>query len=540
VFILIPSDSIKLYDTTLRDGSQAEDISFSLEDKVRIAERLDGLGIHYIEGGWPGSNPKDLQFFQEIKSFPLSQAKIVAFGSTCRAGTLPRKDPNLQALIEAGTEVVTIFGKSWDRHPIEALNITLDQNIEIIHRSIRFLKDHLDEVIFDAEHFFDGYKNNPQYALSTLKAAQEAKADWIVLCDTNGGTFPDEVQSVIKEVKEKINIPLGIHVHNDSEMAVANTILAVKEGVAMVHGTINGYGERCGNANLCSIIPNLKLKMGIDCITDDQLKKITEVSRFVSELANLPHHKYLPYVGDSAFAHKGGVHVSAIRKSDATYEHVIPERVGNHQRVLISDLSGESNILYKAAEFKIDFESNDPKIRQILDDLKRLENQGFQYEGAEGSFEILIKKALGQHKRFFELMGFRVIVEKKTEEEAPVSEATIMVRVGDRVEHTAAVGNGPVNALDHAIRKALEKFYPELKQVKLLDYKVRILSTKDGTGALTRVLIESGDGQSKWGTVGVSENIIEASWQALVDAIDYKLLKEENGKEQDNVEARTK
>jgi len=540
VFILIPSDSIKLYDTTLRDGSQAEDISFSLEDKVRIAERLDGLGIHYIEGGWPGSNPKDLQFFQEIKSFPLSQAKIVAFGSTCRAGTLPRKDPNLQALIEAGTEVVTIFGKSWDRHPIEALNITLDQNIEIIHRSIRFLKDHLDEVIFDAEHFFDGYKNNPQYALSTLKAAQEAKADWIVLCDTNGGTFPDEVQSVIKEVKEKINIPLGIHVHNDSEMAVANTILAVKEGVAMVHGTINGYGERCGNANLCSIIPNLKLKMGIDCITDDQLKKITEVSRFVSELANLPHHKYLPYVGDSAFAHKGGVHVSAIRKSDATYEHVIPERVGNHQRVLISDLSGESNILYKAAEFKIDFESNDPKIRQILDDLKRLENQGFQYEGAEGSFEILIKKALGQHKRFFELMGFRVIVEKKTEEEAPLSEATIMVRVGDRVEHTAAVGNGPVNALDHAIRKALEKFYPELKQVKLLDYKVRILSTKDGTGALTRVLIESGDGQSKWGTVGVSENIIEASWQALVDAIDYKLLKEENGKEQDNVKARTK
>jgi 2-isopropylmalate synthase len=537
---LIPSDSIKLYDTTLRDGSQAEDISFSLEDKVRIAERLDGLGIHYIEGGWPGSNPKDLQFFQEVKSLSLSQARIVAFGSTCRAGTLPRKDPNLQALIEAGTEVVTIFGKSWDRHPIEALNITLDQNIEIIHRSIRFLKDHLDEVIFDAEHFFDGYKNNPQYALSTLKAAQEAKADWIVLCDTNGGTFPDEVQSVVKEVKRKIAVPLGIHVHNDSEVAVANSILAVKEGVAMVHGTINGYGERCGNANLCSIIPNLKLKMGIDCITDDQLKKITEVSRFVSELANLPHNKYLPYVGDSAFAHKGGVHVSAIRKSDATYEHVIPERVGNHQRVLISDLSGESNIVYKAVEFKIDFESKDPKIRQILDDLKRLENQGFQFEGAEGSFEILIKKALGQHKKFFELMGFRVMVEKKTEEETPLSEATIMVRVGDRVEHTAAVGNGPVNALDHAIRKALEKFYPELKQVKLLDYKVRILSTKDGTGALTRVLIESGDGQSKWGTVGVSENIIEASWQALVDSIDYKLLKEENGKEQESVKARTK
>ncbi len=522
---------IKIYDTTLRDGSQAEDISFSLEDKVRIVQKLDDLGIQYIEGGWPGSNPKDLQFFQEIKSARLSHAKMAAFGSTSRAGIPPQKDPNLRALTEAGTEVVTIFGKSWDRHPIEALNITLDQNLDIIQNSIRFLKGRIAEVVFDAEHFFDGYKSNPQYALSTLKAAQEAKADWIVLCDTNGGTFPDEVQSIVKRIKNEIASPLGIHAHNDSDMAVANTILAVREGVSMVHGTMNGYGERCGNANLCSIIPNLKLKMGIDCISDDHLKKITEVSRFVSELANLPHNKYLPYVGDSAFAHKGGVHVSAIRKSDATYQHVVPERVGNHQRVLISDLSGESNILYKAADFKIDLESKDPKVKQILDDLKRLENQGFQFEGAEGSFEILIKKALGQHKRFFELMGFRVIVEKKTEEEIPLSEATIMVRVGDRVEHTAAVGNGPVSALDHAIRKALEKFYPELKQVKLLDYKVRILSTKDGTEALTRVLIESGDGQSKWGTVGVSENIIQASWQALVDSIDYKLLKEENERE---------
>jgi len=519
--------SIKIYDTTLRDGSQAEDIAFSVEDKVRIAQKLDELGIHYIEGGWPGSNPKDLQFFQEIKSAPLSQAKMVAFGSTCRAGISPKNDPNLQALIEAGTKVVTIFGKSWDIHPLETLNISLNQNLEIIQQSVRYLKDQVSEVIFDGEHFFDGFKNNPQYALSTLKVAQDAKADWIVLCDTNGGTLPDEIQSIIREVKKNIKSPLGIHVHNDIEMAVANTILAVKEGIGMVHGTINGYGERCGNANLCSIIPNLKLKMGIDCITDEQLRKIREVSRFVSELANLPHYKYLPYVGDSAFAHKGGVHVSAIRKSDATYEHVPPERVGNRQRVLISDLSGESNILYKAAEFKIDFESKDPKVRKILDDLKDLENEGFQFEGAEGSFEILIKKALGQHKRFFELMGFRVVVEKKTEEEAPLSEATIMVRVGDQVEHTAAVGNGPVNALDNAIRKALEKFYPELKEVKLLDYKVRILSTKDGTGAQTRVLIESGDGKTRWGTVGVSENIIQASWQALVDSIDYKLLKEE-------------
>jgi 2-isopropylmalate synthase len=527
---LDPLSSVKIYDTTLRDGVQAEDIAFSVEDKVRIAQRLDELGIHYIEGGWPGSNPKDLQFFQEIKSIPLSQTKIVAFGSTCRAGASPQNDPNIQALTDAGTKTVTIFGKSWDIHPLEALNITLDQNLEMIHQSVRFLKDRVSEVIFDAEHFFDGFKSNPRYALATLRVAQEAKADWIVLCDTNGGTFPYEVQSIVNEVKKEITVPLGIHVHNDTEMAVANTILAVREGIALVQGTINGYGERCGNANLCSIIPNLKLKMGIDCISDAQLKKITEVSRFISELANLPHHKYLPYVGDSAFAHKGGVHVSAIRKSGVTYEHVQPEQIGNRQRVLISDLSGESNILYKAAEFKIDFESKDPKVREILDTLKQLENQGFQFEGAEGSFEILIKKALGQHKKFFELMGFRVIVEKKEEEGPPLSEATIMVRVGDQVEHTAAVGNGPVNALDNAIRKALEKFYPELREVKLLDYKVRILSTKDGTAAQTRVLIESGDGESKWGTVGVSENIIQASWQALVDSIDYKLLKEEESK----------
>jgi 2-isopropylmalate synthase len=518
---------IKIYDTTLRDGSQAEDIAFSVEDKVRIAQKLDELGIHYIEGGWPGSNPRDLQFFQEIKSVRLTGAKIVAFGSTCRPGTSPKNDPNLQALIEAGTEAVTIFGKAWDMHALEALNISLDQNLDIISQSIRFLKGKVPEVIFDAEHFFNGFKNNPSYALSILRAAQEVKADWIVLCDTNGGTLPPDLQLAIREVKKEIKTPLGIHVHNDSEMAVANSILAVREGVTQVQGTINGYGERCGNANLCSIIPNLKLKMGLDCMTDAQLMKMTEVSRFVSELANLPHPKYLPYVGDSAFAHKGGIHVSAIRKSPLTYEHIQPEQVGNRQRVLISDLSGESNILYKAAEFGIDLESKDPSVRMILENLKQLEHEGFQFEGAEGSFEILVKKALGKHKRFFELLGFRVIVEKKEEEGPPLSEATIMVRVGDQVEHTAAVGNGPVNALDNAIRKALEKFYPELKEVKLLDYKVRILTTKDGTGAQTRVLIESGDHESKWGTVGVSENIIQASWQALVDSIDYKLLKEE-------------
>ncbi len=521
------SELIRIYDTTLRDGSQAEEIAFSVEDKIRIAHQLDGLGIHYIEGGWPGSNPKDLQFFREMRSNALSSAKVVAFGSTCRAGVPPERDPNLQALLESGAETVTIFGKSWDIHPLEALNITLDQNLEIIHDSIRFLRERVREVLFDAEHFFDGFKQNPGYALSTLRTAQEAEADWIVLCDTNGGSLPYEIESIIREVKKEIRVPLGIHVHNDTELAVANSILAVREGVRMVQGTINGYGERCGNANLCSIIPNLKLKMGVDCISDSQLQRIREVSRFVSELANLPHPKYLPYVGDSAFAHKGGVHVSAIRKNVATYEHIQPERVGNHQRVLISDLSGESNILYKAAEFAIDIESRDPKIRKILTDLKRLENEGFQFEGAEGSFEILIKKALGQHRKFFDLLGFRVVVEKKEEEAPSLSEATIMVRVDGRVEHTAAVGQGPVNALDHALRKALEKFYPELSEVKLLDYKVRILSSADGTAAKTRVLIESGDGESQWGTVGVSENIIPASWQALVDAIDYKLLKKQ-------------
>lgn len=522
------SQLIKLYDTTLRDGSQGEDINFSVEDKILIAKKLDEIGIHYIEGGWPGSNPKDMQFFQEVKSIPFSNSKIVAFGSTCRPGMKPQADPNIRALVDAGTTAVTIFGKSWDLHVTEALNITLEQNLEIIHESIKYLKAHVSEVIFDAEHFFDGFKNNSEYSLQTLKAAEDAQADWIVLCDTNGGTLPYEIGDIVKEVKNKISTPLGIHVHNDTEMAVANSILAVRVGVQLVQGTINGYGERCGNANLCSIIPNLKLKMGIHCISDEQLKKMTELSRFVSELANLPHSKSLPYVGESAFAHKGGVHVSAIRKSPLTYEHIRPELVGNRQRVLISDLSGESNILYKATEFGIDLESKDPIVRKILEQLKQLEHEGFQFEGAEGSFELLIKKALRQHKKFFELLGFRVIVEKKEEDSPPFSEATIMVRVGDQIEHTAAIGNGPVNALDNAIRKALEKFYPELKEVKLLDFKVRILSTKDGTGAKTRVLIESGDGKSRWGTVGVSENIIQASWQALVDSIDYKLLKEKD------------
>jgi 2-isopropylmalate synthase len=518
---------VKVYDTTLRDGTQAEDISFSVEDKLRITQRLDELGIHYIEGGWPGSNPRDAQYFHEVLNIPLASAKIVAFGSTARKGVAPDKDANIRALLDAKTEVITLVGKSWDIHPLTAMGISLEENVELIVKSIAFLKKHVPEVIFDAEHFFDGFKGNKEYALSTITAATEAGADCIVLCDTNGGTLPFELEEIINEVKGSVTIPLGIHVHNDSEMAVANTIIAVKAGVVHVQGTINGHGERCGNANLCSIIPNLQLKMGIRCLSDDQLTKLKEVSRFVSELANLPHNKHQPYVGDSAFAHKGGLHVSAIRKNPLTYEHIKPELVGNTQRILISDLSGESNVLAKAEEFKIKLGKGDQTTKKIVTVLKELESQGYQFEGAEGSFELLIKKAVGRHKKFFDLLGFRVIVEKRSDDSPSFSEATIMVKVGDQVEHTAAEGNGPVNALDNALRKALEKFYPGLAEVRLIDYKVRVLSAQEGTGANTRVLIESWDGKTKWGTVGVSENIIQASWLALVDSIDYKLLKEE-------------
>jgi 2-isopropylmalate synthase len=518
---------VKVYDTTLRDGTQAEDIAFSVEDKLRITQKLDELGIHYIEGGWPGSNPRDVQYFKEVGKIRLSTAKVVAFGSTSRNGVSPEKDANIRCLLEAGTKVITIFGKSWDIHPLTAMDISLDENVELIARSIAFLKQHVPEVIYDAEHFFDGFKGNKDYALATIKAAAEAGADCIVLCDTNGGTLPFELAPIVKEVKTVIQTTLGIHCHNDADLAVANTLMAVKEGVRQVQGTINGHGERCGNANLCSIIPNLQLKMGFQSLTEERLRRLKEVSRFVSELANLPHNKHLPYVGDSAFAHKAGVHVSAIRKSPLTYEHIRPEQVGNVQRILISDLSGESNVLAKAAEFNIKLHKGDQVTKQVLASLKELENQGYQFEGAEGSFELIIKKAVGRHKRFFELLGFHVNVEKRGDGAPPRSEATIMVRVGGQVEHTAAEGNGPVNALDNALRKALEKFYPELSTVRLLDYKVRVLTAQEGTGASTRVLIESSDGESKWGTVGVSENIIEASWQALVDSIDYKLLKEE-------------
>ncbi len=519
---------IEIYDTTLRDGAQSEDISFSVEDKLRITERLDELGIHYVEGGWPGSNPRDIDYFKKVRKLGLENTMIVAFGSTQRPRKKPENDENIKALLNAKTSIITIFGKAWDFHVREALKISLKENLDIIHNTIAYLKKHVDKVFFDAEHFFDGYVRNPVYALKSLEAAQVAGADCLVLCDTNGGTITTVLRETVKKVIKRFDTPIGVHIHNDIDCAVANSIIAVEFGATHVQGTINGLGERCGNANLISIIPNIQLKLGIKCINAGKLKKLRDVSRFVNEIANLRHFKRQPYTGDSAFAHKAGIHVSAIRKKPETYEHIRPELVGNSQRVLISDLAGRSNILRKAEEFGIKLSSDSVQIQDIVTTLKDLENQGFQFEGAEASFELLMKKTLGLHKRFFDLIGFRVIIEKRKEGEDPLSEATIMLKVSGHIEHTAATGNGPVNALDNALRKALERFYPQLKDVKLHDYKVRVLTAGKGTGAKVRVLVESGDKENKWGTVGVSENIIEASYQALLDSIEYKLLKEEN------------
>jgi 2-isopropylmalate synthase len=517
---------VTLYDTTLRDGTQAEEISFTVEDKLRIAEKLEELGIHYIEAGWPGSNPRDLEFFKRAKKLRLKNAKLAAFGATRKAGNKASKDPNLKALLESETPVITLFGKSWDFHARDALGVSLSENLDLIADSITYLKKHGKEVIYDAEHFFDGFKANSDYTLKTLKAAEEAGADWIVLCDTNGGALPHEITELTKKVKAKFQTPLGIHCHNDGELAVANSLAAIQAGARQVHGTINGIGERCGNANLISVIANIQLKLKTSVVNTSQLQKLRGVSHFVDELANKIPNTRQPFVGNSAFAHKGGVHVSAVVKNPKTYEHIDPERVGNHRRVLVSDLSGSSNVLYKAKEFHLDLKSKDPTVKQILKDLKELENQGFQFEGAEASFEILMKKALGKHRNFFRLIGFRVTDEKQADRESPISVATIQIEVDGQNEHTTAEGHGPVNALDNALRKALERFYPQLKDVKLIDYKVRVLQSDKGTGSQVRVLIESSDGKNKWGTVGVSENIIQASWMALVDSIDYKLLKD--------------
>jgi len=516
---------IQIYDTTLRDGSQGEAISFSLEDKLHILKKLDELGIDYVEGGWPGSNSKDAEFFERAREIKLKHARLAAFGSTARAHQVAAHDKNLLALVEAGTPVVTIFGKSWDLHVKVALGISLKENLSLIRDSVAFLKSQGKEVIYDAEHFFDGFKADPAYALATLTAAAEAGADMIVPCDTNGGTLPTEIRERFLAAAQHVKTPLGIHTHNDCELAVANTLVALQHGAVQVQGTMNGYGERCGNANLCSVIPNLELKLGMRTIGRENLKHLTEVAHYVSEVANLHPRAELPYVGKSAFAHKAGIHVSAVMKESSAYEHIDPTVVGNERRVLVSELSGKSNVIYKAVERGMNIDPNSPTAKLVVEKLKQMEHNGYQFEGAEASFEMLFDKLLHRAREFFELDGFRLITEKKGEGE-PYSEAVIKLRVDGREEHTAAEGVGPVSALDRALRKSLTTFFPCIRDIRLTDYKVRVLNPKSATDAKVRVLVESSDGHDTWNTVGVSENLIEASWQALVDSITYKLKKE--------------
>jgi len=516
---------IHLYDTTLRDGAQSEDVSFTLDDKLRVAELLDGLGIAYIEGGWPGSNPRDEEFFRAVKRLKLKRARIAAFGSTRRANVDVADDLNLRQLLKAETPVVTIVGKTWDLHVRDDLKISKEQNLEVIADSIAYLKARVDEVIFDSEHYFDGFKVHPEYSLACLKAATDAGADVLVLCDTRGGTMPDEIAAAVEAAAAVGAKALGIHCHNDCELAVANSIAAIQAGATQVQGTINGIGERCGNANLCSVIPNLQLKFGYDCVTAEELRQLPRVSRTVYELANIEPFKRQAYVGESAFAHKGGLHVAAVQKNSETYEHIDPDLVGNRQRVLVSDLSGRSNVLYKAKQFGYDIDYSNPAVKVVLEKVKRLENIGFQYEGAEASFQLLMEEALHGKVSHFNLKSVRVTDEKIHDDESMLAEATVMLELPDKsIAHTVAQGNGPLNALDLALRKALIPLYPRLQSVELHDYKVRVLGGHDGTDAVVRVLIESGDEEGRWGTVGVSSNVIEASWQALVDSIEYKLF----------------
>ncbi len=523
---------IFVYDTTLRDGTQREGISLSVDDKLKIARRLDEAGFHYIEGGYPGSNPKDIEFFSRIGELALKQAKLVAFGSTRRPNS-PTPDASLIALTDVVTPAACIVGKSWTLHVDKVLGTTLEENLRMIADSVDYLKSAGREVIYDAEHFFDGYKDDPGYALATLKAAAEAGADWLVLCDTNGGSLPEQVQQIVQAVIAALpSAHIGIHTHNDSELAVANTLAAVAVGATQVQGTINGYGERTGNANLCSIIPNLQLKQGYRCIDDDQLRQLTDLSHYVAEIANLAHDSHLPFVGASSFAHKAGLHVNAVMKNSRCYEHIQPELVGNRQRILVSELSGRSNILVKAEQFGVNLSDKSGDVRVLLDTLKQLENEGFQFEAAEASFELLMRRLQPQYHPPFELLDLFVIIERRRNM-GIVAEATVKIKVGDTIYHTAAEGNGPVNALDVAIRKALLQFYPELAGVQLVDYKVRVLDGNDGTGAVVRVSIESSNGKESWATIGSSPNIIEASWLALADSLEYALLKSSKGERGD-------
>lgn len=522
-------EPVLLYDTTLRDGTQGENINFSAEEKIKIARRLDDIGIHYIEGGWPGSNPRDRQFFDLAKNVSFNNARLAAFGSTRRPGVLPGDDRNVTALVESETPVVTIFGKAWDHH-VKLMSNTLEENIAMIEDTVDYLKQSGREVIYDAEHFFDGYRDNPDYAMLTLDAAIRGGADLLVLCDTNGGSLPFFVTEAFRTVKgavEDSGVRLGIHTHNDSGLAVANSIEAVNEGAVMVQGTINGYGERCGNADLIAMIPILAIKMGCPCISPENLKKLRGLSRFVSETANIVPLNSRPFVGRSAFAHKGGIHVNAVMKDPSAYEHMDPALVGNSRTVLISDLSGKSNIEYKAKEMGMDIGSNGYDSRKIVEEIKQREQEGYQFDAAEGSFKILLEKLTEQHQPAFDLESFRVVIEK--EKNRPCSShAIVKISVGCKDEITAAEGSGPVSALDNALRRALHQFFPDVDSMHLVDFKVRVIDGNEGTAAKVRVLIESRDQDNLWSTIGVSEDIIEASWQALADSFQYKLAKQQN------------
>lgn len=515
--------AIAFYDTTLRDGAQGEGVYFSVEDKLRIVKKLDELGINYIEGGWPGSNPKDFAFYKLASRLSLKQAKVTAFGSTRRAYNEAGDDKTLNDLLATEMQTITIFGKSWDLHALEVLKVSLAENLTIIEDSVGYLQQHNREVIYDAEHFFDGFKANPDYAVETIKAAARGGASTIVLCDTNGGTLPLEVMDIFNRVQREVAIPLGVHFHNDSGMAVASSVMSVQSGAIQVQGTFNGYGERCGNANLSSIIPIVILKLGCDSSVTKNLHLLTETSHLIAELTNLQHDERQPFVGASAFAHKAGTHVDAMLKNPLTLEHIRSEQVGNRRRYLLSDQAGRSTILTKVKQVVPETQKDDPKVIELTNKIKELENAGYQFEAAEGSFELLIKKAFNLYEKVFNLEGFRIIVEKRGNQ--PVfSEATIKVAVGNEYEITAAEGDGPVNALDSAIRKALLRFYPEISHINLTDFKVRVMDERRGTAAKVRVLIQSSDGENSWGTVGVSENLIEASWEALVDSIEYGII----------------
>ncbi|MBS1248507.1 MAG: (R)-citramalate synthase [Chloroflexi bacterium] len=521
--------NISIYDTTLRDGTQSEGISLSVNDKLKIARRLDQFGIDTIEGGWPGSNPKDAEFFERARSLDLENAQIAAFGSTRRKDTLPEDDANLQALLAAGTPVVTLVGKSWELHVHDVLETTPEENLAMIEESVAYMQAHGKEVVYDAEHFFDGYKANPDYALGTLRAAAEAGADVLVLCDTNGGSLPWEIGEITGQVGQELDTPLGVHAHNDGGNGTANTLAAVHAGAVHVQGTVNGYGERVGNANLCTIIPNLQLKMGLPCIPPENLAGLADLSYYVDEVANQTPNPYLPFVGKKAFAHKGGIHVAAVLKNEDAYQHIDPALVGNHRRTLVSELSGRGNVIDKAHEFGLDV--NREQARAVVKEIKELEAQGFTFESAEASVNLMVRRNQPHYQKPFELIDFMVVVEHR-QGRGVFAEATVKVRIGDRVFHTAAEGNGPVNALDAALRKALVDVYPRLKEIRLDDYKVRILDSESGTAANVRVLIDTKNGKDRWSTVGASTNIIEASWRALADSMEHALLKEQGNREQ--------